>query len=108
MITPPLAAAPGSLVQILQDRKVLPLKCFIHGLRVFKSEAEVANMRRAGQISGRAFNKAIAAKERFTKESDLWAFLEYKFRMGGCEKEAYVPVIAGGQVCFSSCRAFLY
>ena len=95
-------------MQILEDRKVLPLQCFIHGLRVFKSEAEVANMRKAGQISGRAFNKAIAAKEPFTKESDLWAFLGYKFRMGGCEKEAYVPVIAGGQVCFSSCRAFPY
>lgn len=105
-MAPPLAAAPGSLVQILEDRRVLPLKHFMHELRVFKSKAEVANMRRAGQISGRAFNKAIAMKERFTKESDLWTFLEYKFRMGGCEKEAYVPVIAGGRVCFSSCYAF--
>ncbi|RPB01620.1 hypothetical protein L873DRAFT_636387 [Choiromyces venosus 120613-1] len=97
LITPPPAAAPGSLVQILQDRRVLPLKYFMHKLRVFKSEAEVANMRKAGQISGRAFNKAIAAKERFTMEHDLWGFLEYKFRTGGCEKEAYVPVVAGGQ-----------
>ncbi|KAG0127546.1 peptidase M24, structural domain-containing protein, partial [Tuber indicum] len=97
LITPPPAAAPGSLIQILRDRRVLPLKYFMHKLRVSKSDAEVANMRKAGQISGRAFNKAIATKERFTMERDLWAFLEYKFRMGGCEKEAYVPVIAGGQ-----------
>ncbi|PWW77621.1 hypothetical protein C7212DRAFT_351111 [Tuber magnatum] len=97
LITPPPATVPGPLVQMLQDRRVLPLKRFMHKLRVFKSEAEVANMRKAGQISGRAFNKAIAAKERFTMERDLWAFLEYKFRMGGCEKEAYVPVIAGGR-----------
>ncbi|CUS07551.1 unnamed protein product, partial [Tuber aestivum] len=97
LIAPPPTAAPGSLAQMLQDRRVLPLKCFMHKLRVFKSGAELSNMRKAGQISGRAFNKAIAAKERFTMERDLWAFLEYKFRIGGCEKEAYVPVVAGGQ-----------
>ena len=30
-------------------------------------------------------------------EADLWAYLAWRFRVGGCEKEAYVPVVAGGK-----------
>jgi intermediate cleaving peptidase 55 len=63
--------------------------------RVFKSEAEIANMRFAGKVSGRAFTNAM--RRRFTKEKDLAAFLDYEFKIGGCDASAYVPVIAGGQ-----------
>lgn len=61
-----------------------------------KSEAEVKNMRRAGQISARGFTKSMA--ERYTFEKDLWNDLAYGFKKGGCEMEAYVPVVAGGKV----------
>lgn len=67
----------------------------MHSLRVTKSAAEVINMRKAGRISGRAFNETI--ERRFKEEAHLWAFLEYQFKLGGCEKPAYVPVIAGGK-----------
>lgn len=87
-----------SFAAMLDGKRTVPLKHLMHKLRVFKSEAEVANMRKAGKISGRAFNMAM--QNRFRKEKDLWAFLEYQFKVGGCEKEAYVPVVAGGQVCF--------
>lgn len=83
----------------LSKFKTRPLKTFLHRLRVIKSPAEIANMREAGRISGRVFNKAMGT--RFTKEKDLWAFLDYGFRVGGCEKEAYVPVVAGGRNALS-------
>lgn len=84
---------------LLDGKRTVPLKHIMHKLRVFKSAAEVANMRKAGKISGRAFNMAM--QNRFAKEKDLWAFLEYQFRVGGCENSAYVPVVAGGEVCYS-------
>lgn len=77
-------------------KKTVPLAPVMHGLRNVKSAAEVANMRKAGKISGRAFNMAM--QERFLTERGLHAFLEYQFKVGGCEKEAYVPVVAGGEV----------
>lgn len=82
--------------EILLRSKVKPLKGFVNELRVLKSDAEIANLRKAGQASGRAFTKAM--RRRFTTERDLDAFLDYQFRVNGCEESAYVPVVAGGMV----------
>lgn len=82
---------------MLIGKRLESLKPLMHKLRVFKSGSEVANMRKAGKISGRAFNMAM--QKSFTKENELWAFLEYNFKVGGCERSAYVPVVAGGRVC---------
>lgn len=87
------------LAKIFKDSKVKPLKPFINDLRVFKSDAEISNMRKAGQASGRSFTEAM--RNAWTKEKDLAAFLEYKFKRYGCDGSAYVPVVAGGQVCRS-------
>ncbi|AET41323.1 aminopeptidase Ecym_8027 [Eremothecium cymbalariae DBVPG len=73
---------------------VKELKPILAQLRSIKSPAEIRLIRRAGQISGRAFNQAYA--KRFRNERTLNAFLEYKFISGGCEKPAYVPVIGAG------------
>lgn len=80
---------------MLKDAKVSPLNPLMNSLRVIKSEAEIANMRKAGKISGRAFTDAM--RQEFTLEKDLGAFMDYKFRTGGCEATAYVPVVAGGK-----------
>ena len=69
-------------------------------LRVTKSEAEVQNMRKAGQISGRAVTAAMCQK--WDSEKDLHAYLQYQFTFNGCKGEAYVPVIAGGTVSFKT------
>jgi intermediate cleaving peptidase 55 len=53
-------------------------------------------MRQAGRISGNAFNEVI--RRNLQREMDIEATLEWLFRMGGCEKAAYVPVVAGGKV----------
>jgi intermediate cleaving peptidase 55 len=85
----------GIVGDLLDKVKVKPLKGFMNSLRVIKSEAEVANMRKAGQASGRAFTEAM--KMAWTKEKDLETFLEWKFKVNGCEESAYVPVVAGGE-----------
>lgn len=65
-------------------------------LRAFKSEEEVVQLRRVGQASGRAFTEAM--RNTFTKEKDLTSFLEYNFKINGCDNSAFVPVVAGGSV----------
>jgi intermediate cleaving peptidase 55 len=65
-------------------------------LRAIKSSSEIACLREAGRISGGAFNEVI--RRNLQKEKDIEATLEWLFRIGGCEKSAYVPVVAGGKV----------
>ena len=66
-------------------------------LRATKSEAEVRNMRKAGRFSGNTFTDLMSMKTK--SESDVATILEYRLRMQGCDRSAYVPVIAGGEVC---------
>ncbi|SCU82485.1 LANO_0B06414g1_1 [Lachancea nothofagi CBS 11611] len=73
---------------------VRKLKSIIADMRSIKSPAEIRVMRRAGQISGRAYNQAYA--RRFRNERTLHSFLDYKFVSGGCDKSAYIPVVASG------------
>ncbi|KAF2453752.1 xaa-Pro aminopeptidase-like protein [Lineolata rhizophorae] len=72
-----------------------PLRPILNELRSIKSEAEIQNMRLAGQRSGRAITDAM--RKQFRSERELDAFLDYRFKMEGCDNIAYVPVIAGGQ-----------
>lgn len=65
---------------------------------MFKSENEVLQMRRLGQAAARAFTDSM--RQDFTMEKDLSSFLEYKFKVNGCDTSAFVPVVAGGSVCF--------
>ncbi|QEU60003.1 Icp55 [Kluyveromyces lactis] len=76
------------------SRQLRPLKGIVAELRSIKSPAELRIMRRAGQISGRAYNQAYA--RRFRNERTLGSFLEYKFIEGGCDRSAYIPVIGTG------------
>lgn len=84
------------LAKVLESSNITPLKDIINDIRNIKSDAEIANMRKAGQASGRAFTDAM--RQAWTKEKDLAAYLDYKFRMNSCDGSAYVPVVAGGQV----------
>lgn len=68
----------------------------LHEFRSVKSSTEVECMREAGRISGGAFNEVIRRGQ--SREKDIEATLEWLFRIGGCDKSAYVPVVAGGKV----------
>lgn len=52
-------------------------------------------MRKAGRASGRAYTEAM--RNKWEKEKDLAAYLDYNFRINGCEGSAYIPVVAGGK-----------
>ncbi|KAI8918042.1 peptidase M24, structural domain-containing protein [Entophlyctis helioformis] len=63
-----------------------PLAKVIDQLRLYKSPAEIALMREAGRVSGKAFVEAM----RKTRGG-------YEVRMRGASGLAYVPVVAGGR-----------
>ncbi|TGZ80621.1 hypothetical protein EX30DRAFT_331784 [Ascodesmis nigricans] len=84
----------GLIETHLQNAKIRPLKHILHELRVIKSDAEVAVMRKAGKWSGRAITQAMG--ESFEDEKGLADYLDYRFKVNGCDKVAYVPVVAGG------------
>ncbi|KAH0538001.1 hypothetical protein FGG08_005362 [Glutinoglossum americanum] len=96
---PDSSRKPGWLLEVLGAGKTMPLKPVLNELRVFKSPAEVGNMRLAGKFSGRSFTNVM--RRNFTKEKDLRAVLECEFRLRGCDNSAYVPVVAGGENALS-------
>ncbi|KAL8743582.1 MAG: hypothetical protein Q9190_004076, partial [Brigantiaea leucoxantha] len=83
------------LAKLISKATLKPLNPTMNEIRNLKSDAEIANMRRAGQASGRAFTEAM--RQKWTLEKDLAAFLDYKFKRHGCDTSAYVPVVAGGK-----------
>ncbi|KAF2110711.1 peptidase M24, structural domain-containing protein [Lophiotrema nucula] len=93
-------ARTGGIANVFRDAsgvRVHGLRSFMNELRVIKSEAEIKNMRRAGQHSGRAITDAMRQPmSRISSEKDLDSFLDYWFKQGGCDGPAYVPVVAGG------------
>ncbi|KAF2262005.1 xaa-Pro aminopeptidase-like protein [Lojkania enalia] len=87
----------GGISSVFRDAtgvSVNSLRPFLNELRVIKSEAEIRNMRKVGQHSGRAITDAM--RQSFTNEKDLESFLDYWFKQDGCDGPAYVPVVAGG------------
>ena len=92
------SSKPEGLAKILESSDIVPLKDVINAVRSIKSDAEIANMRKAGQVSGRSYTDAM--RQAWISEKDLAAFLEYRFRTQGCDCSAYIPVVAGGQVKF--------
>ncbi|KAI0601112.1 peptidase M24, structural domain-containing protein [Biscogniauxia sp. FL1348] len=81
------SAAPGTPTAVLKPH--------INTLRAIKSPDEVANMRRAGQQSGRALTEAM--RQTWKYEKDLEAFLNYQYQKNGLDGQAYIPVVAGGR-----------
>ncbi|KAL8993385.1 MAG: hypothetical protein Q9169_006388 [Polycauliona sp. 2 TL-2023] len=81
--------SPSRLATLLEKKPVKPLRSILNEIRNIKSDAEILNMRKAGQASGRAFTEAM--RQAWTMEKNLTAFLEYKFKRNGCDTSAYVP-----------------
>ncbi|KAJ4392931.1 aminopeptidase [Gnomoniopsis smithogilvyi] len=73
---------------------VAPLKPLLNALRIVKSPSELAAMRHAGKVSGRALTSAM--RREWTHEKDLATYLNHAFTADGLDGPAYVPVVAGG------------
>ncbi|KAK6459556.1 peptidase M24, structural domain-containing protein [Scheffersomyces xylosifermentans] len=91
-----------SIAGIIRKSKlsVHPLSGKIAEQRSVKSLAEIKVMHVAAQISSRAINKAMAkvgSDSPIYTEKTLAKYLDYQFVKGGCDKQAYIPVVASGK-----------
>lgn len=68
----------------------------LHEQRLFKTEGEVALMRRAAAITAEAHTAAMAATAPGRNEAEIEALIEYTFRKNGSTGPAYSSIVAGG------------
>jgi intermediate cleaving peptidase 55 len=93
-----LSSSESGLSKLLSGQSgttVKSLAALMSELRVIKSDAEINNMRIAGKLSGRAITGGMRTP--WIRERHLHSYLDHQFRVNGCDREAYVPVVAGGQ-----------
>lgn len=75
--------------------KLQALSPVMDDLRMVKSPAELANMRRAGRDSGRAITDLMRREWLF--EQDIATELEYSVKRAGCTGLSFIPVVGGGR-----------
>lgn len=68
----------------------------VHEMRLIKSEADLALMRRAIEISADAHRAAMAAARPGMYEYELEALIEYTFRRSGASGPSYTSIVGSG------------
>lgn len=74
----------------------IDLDHFLHDLRLYKSDAELAIMRRAGEVSAGAHRRAMQQCQPGQWEYQLEATLIHEFAMAGARSPAYSSIVGGG------------
>lgn len=72
------------------------LTCTVHEMRLIKSPAEIALMRKAAQISAAAHTHAMAVCKPSMNEYALEAEITYQFQKNGARHHAYTPIVGSG------------
>ena len=81
----------GSVATAIEDTKVLT-----HPMRLVKSDAEIAMMRKATAISAQAHNRAREYAKPGVYEYQVAAEIEHTFRLEGAMGIAYPSIVASG------------
>ena len=74
----------------------ISLNHFVHEMRLYKSRAEVASMRKAARISAQAHIRAMQVCRAGMMEYQIEAELKYLFTQLGAREPAYPPIVGGG------------
>jgi Xaa-Pro aminopeptidase len=69
----------------------------VHDLRLYKSDAEIAWMRRAIAIAAEAHRAAMREARPGVYEHEIEALVEFVFRKSGARGWAYPSIVAGGE-----------
>ena len=69
----------------------------LHEQRLFKSEAELALMRQAAQVTCAGHVAAMSVAEPGMREYELEAIISHEFRRHGASGVAYETIVAGGE-----------
>lgn len=74
----------------------ISLNHFVHEMRLYKSRAEIAAMRKAAKISAQAHKRAMQICRPGMMEYQIEAELKYIFMHHGAKEPAYPPIVGGG------------
>jgi len=77
--------------------KIISIDSIVHEMRLIKSKAEVAKMRKAATITANAHRRAIKACKPNIFEYELEAEILYEIRKSGAQAAAYTSIVAGGK-----------
>jgi len=75
---------------------IMPIDSLLHEMRLLKSPAEIATMRRAAEISAAAHQRAMRVCKPGLYEYALEAEFIYEFTKHGCKAPAYNTIVGGG------------
>lgn len=75
---------------------VMMLDSWLHEMRLYKDEAEIAVMQRAAQISAEAHSAAMMKCQPGMYEYQLESFIQHYCAMSGARFQAYSPIVGGG------------
>ena len=81
------AQPPGELIQLGQ---------YVHELRLFKSAQEIAVMKHAAKVTGRAHRRLMEIAEPGMSERRLEVELNYQFGLGDARSPAYPSIVGAG------------
>ena len=76
--------------------EIADVRGLLDEMRLFKSEDEIATMRRAAEISAGAHRRAMRATRPGATEYEIEAELLHEFRRLGAQSPAYHSIVAGG------------
>ena len=68
----------------------------IEAMRLIKSDAEISLIKEAIEITKKAHHRAIKKAPKRNYEYELQADLEYVFKKGGAQSDAYTSIVASG------------
>ena len=74
----------------------ISLNHFVHEMRLYKSRAEIAAMRKAARISAQAHKRAMQICRPGMMEYQIEAEIKYIFTQLGAREPAYPPIVGGG------------
>lgn len=83
--------------------QIIDWRPLVHNMRLFKSEGEIAIMRRAGEISAQAHKRAMTFSAGQSQnaqpvfEYQLEAEIHHHFAMNGARHPAYGTIVGGGE-----------
>ncbi len=74
----------------------VPTENLVESLLVIKDQEEIKRIKKAAEISAKAFDEILPFFRPGTKESDIAAELEYRIKRNGGEGSAFEPIVASG------------
>ncbi|WPA91233.1 Xaa-Pro aminopeptidase [Providencia zhijiangensis] len=87
----------GSRRNLKAPRTIIDWRPIVHEMRLFKSDAEVAVMRKAGEISALAHIRAMETCRPNMYEYQLCGEIEYEFTRHGARFPSYNTIVGSGE-----------